>query len=165
MKHWSILFSGCAAAALLAAPAMAAGYLKLDGVDGDVSVKGREKWIEITGFSAVSEASTGRAAGPALGPIRIRKEVDVTTPLLATALSSKRLIPEARIEYVDAAGRAYLTVVMNGVRVASARTAAGSAQPTEEVSFYYNKITFQYARDGAKGGNVEFEWKVEEGES
>ena len=29
----------------------------------------------------------------------------------------------------------------------------------------YEVISTEYGKDGAKGGNVEFEWKVEEGES
>lgn len=46
---------------------------------------------------------------------------------------------------------------------------AADARPTEEVAFYYNRIAFNYAvtqdSDGPRGGNVEFEWKVQEGES
>lgn len=34
------------------------------------------------------------------------------------------------------------------------------------LNFEKYKTTFtEYGKDGAKGGNVEFEWKVEEGES
>lgn len=90
--------------ALAAAPAFAAGYLKLGDIKGDVSEKGHGGEIHVESFSwGATQAGTGRGAG--------------------------------KVSVHD------ISVTKN-----SDKLAAGG-------------------KDGAKGGNVEFEWKVEEGES
>ena len=60
---------------------------------------------------------------------------------------------------------------MNLIALVVAIASCALAQKVEvgydkSVNFEKYKTVFtEYSRDGKKGGNVEFEWKVEEGES
>ena len=48
---------------------------------------------------------------------------------------------------------------------APVKTASAAERSTERTSAPTVLVATEYGTDGAKGGNVEFEWKVEEGES
>ncbi len=71
---------------------MATMYMKVDGIDGNITAKGHEKWIEIYEFSyavgrGISSSSPGnqsdREAGtPSFTEVSIRKAVDETSPKL-----------------------------------------------------------------------------------
>lgn len=160
-----------------AAPSFAAGFLKVPGIEGTAKKDFYKGWIELNSLSAADKpasAASGRLIdneGHAYLTGQIFSSPAISAKLKAAA-ASKRKMGEVKIDFVNSAGAVYLSVVMTDVIVSSVKPggSAADARPTEEVAFYYNKIAFNYAatadsKDGAKGGNVEFEWKVEEAES
>jgi len=132
-----------AAFLIFAAPAFAAGYLKLGDIKGESADARHKDWIEIESFSegvdqsaASVSAGAARAAGKAtLRPVTITKAVDGTTPALREAVLTGKAIKDATIEY----GR--LTLVLKDVRVLS----AASDGQTEEVTLQATQMEWQIA--------------------
>jgi type VI protein secretion system component Hcp len=160
-----------------AAPSLAAGFLKAPDIEGAAKEEVHKGWIELNSISAAvkpAPAAKGRLIdneGHAYLTATIFGSSAVSEKLKAAA-ASKRKMGEVKVEFVNDAGAVYLTIVMTDAVVRSVKPAglAAGARPTEEVAFYYNRIAFDYVapQDTAgkgKKGNVEFEWKVEEGES
>lgn len=130
------------AAALAAFPvsgAVAASdyYLKLDGVKGETTKGGHSQQIEIQSYSW---GSTRSAIGSATGGAGSGK---VKFNELATTR------PAAKGESTEKGGTEDINIGVGELQEARANDRLRTAGP----------------KDGAKGGNVEFEWKVEEGES
>ena len=73
--------------------------------------------------------------------------------------------------YGDAGEQVYLKVELENVQITSYQLGvldnnAATDDLLLNLDFEKYKTTFtEYGRDGTKGGSVEFEWKVEEGES
>lgn len=159
-----------------AAPALAAGFLKVPDIEGTAKKDFYKGWIELnSATAAVKPAASGRLIdneGHAYLTAKIFGSPAISRNLKA-AVAAKKKFAEVKADFVNDAGVVYLSVVMTDVVISSVTpggSAAADDRPTEEVAFYYNRISFNYAaaadgKDGAKGGNVEFEWKVEEGES
>jgi type VI secretion system secreted protein Hcp len=66
-------------------------YMKIDGIDGHVTAKGHEKWIELSSFQwdvlrkVSGETSPGNVANreankPTVNPLQFSKPLDQTTP-------------------------------------------------------------------------------------
>lgn len=170
----SLFVAATVAALLFAGQAFAAGFLRIPDIEGNAKRADRKGWIEVQSLSASTKprSQAGRRIdneGYAYLSANIFGSPSVSKSLKAAA-SAKKKFGEIKLDFVNDAGAVYLTVVMQDVLVSSVSPRASDDRPTEGVAFYYNKIAFNYAatadgRDGAKGGNVEFEWKVEEGES
>ena len=72
------------------------------------------------------------------------KEVDKSTPKLQEALFTGETFPEMRIKHPLDGAHPGVVIILEEVGVSS-YTISGDAddRPTEEVAFYYNKITWQ----------------------
>lgn len=165
-----------AALALLAltAPIHAAGYIKFDGVDGECKDDGHKNWINLLSVSQPIHRAGGSAARPGTsgpGSLTMAVQTDKATPKLLEAATKGKVFSKVVIEapLANRSSRAtYYRYELTNVRVSSYQTggsAAGNTVPMEQISLNYEKIKVSYGKDGAKKGNVETTWKVEEGES
>ena len=143
LSRVSIAIAATTAIALPATPALAAGYLKLGDIRGEASDKGHGGEIHIESFSwGATRAGTdpaGRKAEkstPSVSEIVVSKTTDSSTPSAHGAGGGGGA---GKVSVHD------ISITKNTDKMTAARPASG--------------------KDGAKGGNVEFEWKVEEGES
>jgi len=194
MKHKFALLAILAAAAFAAGQANAAGYLKLGDIKGESTDAKHKDWILIQSVSqSITRASAGggRATGAtrALSSLpgsqggkafdeiifHVRKDsgeahLDYLKITMAKALQANRVLPRATVEFVnDETGAVYYRAVLSNVSVArslAGRGARSSGVPAEEFALNYEeiKVTYDSAQASKKGGNVEVEWKVEEGE-
>lgn len=150
----------------------AAAYIKFDGIDGEVSSRGHDGWIDIISVShsisrGAESSATARSSGIAsFSDIVITKELDKSSPKLAEAVSSGRMIPMVAFELTSASGT-YLKYELKNVMVTS-YSMSGNAddRPMEEISLNFEeiKVTYtEYGQEGKAKGNVEYSWKVEEG--
>jgi type VI secretion system secreted protein Hcp len=177
---------GTASADVSAAPPSApsaAGYIKYDGIDGEATDVGHENWSEIVSFSqSVSvpiSSFVGSVRSRGLPQVRdfvVTKRVDKATPKLMEAIVKGTRIPLVQMEIAspdaDGSQRTYLKYELRNVLISNYRvggSASGDSVPVESISLNYEEIKVTYS-EGSKpgaisGGNVEFEWKVEEGES
>jgi type VI secretion system secreted protein Hcp len=182
MKLKSLLFSLIAGLSLTAGSHVhAAAYIKFDGVDGEATDDRHESWsnLQSVSFGIKVETTTGAAGSTSravAGEVKCVKVLDKSSPLLMRSLTLGEVIPILTIEFTrsTAAGdEPYLKYELKDVLISSYSIAPGGGgsgegeAPTETLSLNYEEIKVTYTeRDeaGQSKGNVEYTWKVEEGE-
>ena len=152
--------------------ANAAAYLKFDGIDGEVSARGHDAWINVLSIShsisrGAESSATARSSGMAsFSDITVTKEMDKSSPKLAEAVASGRMIPNVAFELTSNSGT-YLKYELKNVMVTSySMSGNASDRPMESISLNFEEIKVTYTEfspDGKAKGNVEYSWKVEEG--
>lgn len=182
MKLKSLLVSLIAGLSLTgASQAYAAAYIKFDGVDGEATDAQHANWSNLQslsfGISVETTTGTGGSTRRAVaGEIKCVKVLDKSSPLLMRALTLGEIIPILTIEFTrsTAAGdEPYLKYELKDVLISSYSISPGGGgtgegeAPSESLSLNYEEIKVTYTeRDntGQSKGNVEYTWKVEEGE-
>lgn len=139
-------------------PAQAAAYIKFDGVDGESSARGHEKWIEISNFSQPvglsTSASTRRRGAVVLEDIVCVMALDKASPKLAEAVCTGRVFPSVAIHLTQpsetGAERVYyklnlmnVSVLKHGV-VFSAGGRPGEPEAVGEVVLRYEGVQGTY---------------------
>ena len=158
-----------------------AAYMKFDGLDGECQDKDHKNWSDIMSFSQVvhkpggGTGATRRRGDVVLEDIVVTKELDKASPKLAEAVCKGRVFPKVEIHvtasYTDAGRVTYYAYELKNVQVASYNiNGSGQADqvPMEDMSLNFEEIKVTYTENDAKGkkkGNIEYSWKVEEGES
>jgi type VI secretion system secreted protein Hcp len=105
----------------------------------------------------------------------VTKELDKSSPKLAEAVCKGKVFPKVEIHltasYTDAGRVTYYAYELKNVQVVDYNI-SGSGQsdavPAESMSLNFEEIKVTYTEADSKGkkkGNVEYEWKVEEGEA
>lgn len=106
--------------------------------------------------------------------IQVTKELDKASPKIAESICKGKVFPKVEIHltasYTDAGRVTYFAYELKNVLVTSYNI-NGSGQsedvPTENFSLNFEEIKVTYTEadnQGKSKGNVEYEWKVEEGE-
>jgi type VI secretion system secreted protein Hcp len=159
-----------------------AGYIKFDGIDGEAKDKDHDKWSDILSVSqAVSKPGRG-ATGPTrrrgdtiMEDIVVTKELDKSSPKIAEAVCKGKVFPKVEIHltasYTDAGRVTYYAYELTNTQV-TRYDFAGSGQsedvPTEDLALNFEEIKVTYTEtdsEGSEKGNIEYTWKVEEGEA
>jgi type VI secretion system secreted protein Hcp len=158
-----------------------AAYIKFDGVEGETQDKDHKNWSDILSFSqgilqpgSGATGATRRRGDVILEDIRVTKELDKASPKIAESVCKGKVFPKVEIHltasYTDAGRVPYFKYDLKNVLVTSYNV-SGSAQseavPTEDFALNFEEIKVTYTEADSKGkskGNVEYQWKVEEGE-
>jgi type VI secretion system secreted protein Hcp len=136
---------------------MATMYMKVDGIDGNITAKGHEKWIEILDCSfgvgrGISSTSPGnqsdREAGvPSFTEVSVSKLVDETSPKLfleACIGKAKKVL----INFCQTGDtvKNYLEFTLTDVLISgySFQSESGEGHPTESLTFNFSKIEKKY---------------------
>jgi len=155
-------------------------YLNVEGIPGEATDSGHEKWITIKGFShmvsmAMTEERHDGGPGPGQrsdhGQFCIEKRLDSTTPTLSLYCCQGKSIGTVKVDLCRTIGGkpvTYMQYEMTDVfitRVApQGRFEQGGSMPPEEVTFNYGKIVWKYThtdqKTGAKGKDVETNWNI-----
>ena len=159
-----------------------AAYIKFDGIDGESLDKDHGGWSDILSFSQAVHQPGGGATGATrrrgdviLEDVCCAKEMDKASPKIAEAVCKGRVFPKVEIHltasYTDEGRVTYYAYELTNVMVSSYNV-SGSGQaedvPTEDFSLNFEEIKVTYTENDAKGkkkGNVEYTWKVEEGQA
>ncbi|MDV6034491.1 MULTISPECIES: type VI secretion system tube protein Hcp [Pirellulaceae] len=159
-----------------------AAYIKFDGVDGECKDKDHKGWSDLLSFSQAVHQPGGSATGSTrrrgdviLEDISCAKELDKSSPKIAESVCKGKVYPKVEIDvtasYTDAGRVTYYRYELTNVLVTSYSIGgAGQSEsvPTEDFSLNFEEIKVTYTENDSKGkkkGNVEYSWKVEEGES
>lgn len=150
-------------------------FVKLDGIDGDSTVRGHEKETVVLAFeqdiaNLVSVGGGGGGSGKAVfSPVRFRKAVDIGSVPLLMACASGAHIREARFVFRRAgAGIDYYKIVLEDVVVAhiaqragtgaqyplsfgQMATGADTAGGLDEIALEYARVRWEYRPIGADG--------------
>ncbi|WP_462327160.1 Hcp family type VI secretion system effector [Desulfobaculum sp.] len=139
-------------------------FMKIDGIDGESTVKGYEKQIEIYSFShnfsqptspLRSSEGGGTTSRAQHGEFSVSKRTDLSTADLCKALWSGKHISEivftaCRMDGDDVV--AYLVVTMNDVVISNYNISGGGDLPMETFSLNYGKIKYEYKKQKEAGG-------------
>jgi type VI secretion system secreted protein Hcp len=156
-------------------------YVKFDGVDGSATQRDHIHWtnavtVNIGGHKAGGGGTgVGRVGGKMhLEDISIGIINDRGVPKLLEAAVKGKIFKKVEIHgtatYGDAGEQVYLKIELENVQITSYQLGVldnNSATDDLALSLNFEKyktVFTEYGKDGAKGGNVEFEWKVEPAE-
>jgi type VI secretion system secreted protein Hcp len=143
-------------------------FLKIDGIDGESTTKGFEKWIDLISFnwSAVATAQgNGHAAGRVTPQgFSFMKVTDSASPTIFAKMAQgshfDKVSLACRLTSTDAAGAAsdaFLKIDLMNVLVSGYHEGGNvttDTRPMESVSLVFTKIEFQAAAispDGSLG--------------
>ncbi|MCB0375991.1 MAG: type VI secretion system tube protein Hcp [Sinomicrobium sp.] len=147
------LFTGIASAQRM--------YIKIDGVDGEATERNHRNWIDLQsykqGVSSEAGVTTGaarmRAGKTSFGDLVIVKKIDKTSPVLMQKCAGGEVIPKVELEITEPNGNSFYKVIMDEVRITGVTVSSdcsSGCQTMEEVSFYYNKITWEHTGSSGK---------------
>lgn len=155
-----------------------AAYIKFDGIDGESTADGNDKWSELlmsnmhlhkTGAGEVGAAR--RRGTPIVEDIRCEKLLDKASPKIAEAVLSGKIFKTVDIHYKtsvsDDSRQTYLKVELKDVMVTSYSISGGNQEkPIESFSLNFGEIKTTYTEldnAGGKKGDVSYGWDVEKG--
>ncbi len=155
-------------------------FIKFDGVDGEAQDKDHKGWSDILSFSwglhkagAGATGQTRRRGVVTVEDVVCTKEYDKSSPKLAESICSGKVFPKVEIHdtttYGEGNRATFLKYELKNVMVSSHNVSAaggGDAVPTETMSLNFEEVKqtyVEYDAAGKKKGNVEMNWKVEEG--
>ncbi len=140
-------------------------YMKIGGIDGDVTAKGHEKWIALQSldFNVKRLLSTdpGRIADregtrPSISEISITKKMDKSSPLLFSEACVGKAKSEMKIDIcqTDSSLTPYAQLTLNNVIVSGYQLDASNAEqhstsaenqtPHEKITLSFDKIELRY---------------------
>lgn len=158
-----------------------AGYMKIDGIEGESTDSGHDKWINLLNLSqgvsrpmkAGAADNTRSRASADVGDVVIVKEMDASTPKLIQALCDGKNFKEITIDLCTQTGQgkrvAYYQVKLTDVYITSYDVSGGATDgsvPTESLSMNFAKIEWTYDKldkQGKSQGKVPAQWDVGKG--
>ena len=155
-------------------------FIKFDGVDGECNDKDHKGWSDLQSFSwglhkagAGATGATRRRGVVTVEDVVVTKQYDKSSPKLAESVCMGKVFPKVEIHdtttYGDGNRAVFLKYELKNVMVTSHNVSAagsGDAVPTDSLSLNFGEVKQTYVEYDAKGGkkgNVEMNWKVEEG--
>jgi type VI secretion system secreted protein Hcp len=134
-------------------------YMNYDGIQGEVTASGHEKWIELTSFqwgegrslSSGQGASTRESGTVSMADVVVTKQTDGTSPKLFIAGATGTLDKTVKIDFVRTEGGAeqvYMQYTLTNTGVGGYSLASGGERPSETLSLNFLKIEFKYITIG-----------------
>ena len=159
-----------------------AAYIKFEGVEGEAQDRDHQGWSDLASFGQGLHQPGGGATGATrrrgdviLDDIACSKELDKASPKIAEAVCNGKVFPKVEIHltasFTDAGRVTYYAYELKNALVSSYNI-GGSGQseevPMEDFSLNFEEIKVTYTEadnSGKSKGNVEYSWRVEEGEA
>ena len=127
--------------------------LHIDGIEGESTVEGHEKWIDLLTWSwelsaSISNTGGGRVGKPHVGPIIVTKYIDKASPFLNLCVLNGRHLKQVDLILRRSGESAleYLHIKMSDVQVINVSHGgmANDYRFTESVSFEFDKVCYSY---------------------
>ncbi len=154
-------------------------FIKIEGVDGESTRAGFEKWIEIYSFSwgasnpvTIGTGTTGVSAGKvSISSFNIMKKTDSASPTLFQFCCAGKHFPTATVKLNKSTGDLntpmdYLIYDFTEVFVESIQwsgSAGGDDTPTESVSLAFGSVKISYTpqtKEGTPGTPQRTSWDL-----
>ena len=158
-----------------------AAYIKFDGIDGEATDKDHKGWTDLAAFSQLitkpgqGTGATRRRGDVVLEDLHCTKELDKSSPKIAEAVCNGKVFSKVEIHltasYTDSGRVTYYAYELKNVQIVSydiSGSGQADAVPMENFSLNFEEIKVTYTENdsaGKKKGNVEYSWKVQEGEA
>jgi type VI secretion system secreted protein Hcp len=148
-------------APMLTIPGVAAIYMKIEGIKGEVIAKGHEGWIEVNsaqfgvgrGISS-PVGGTRDTSPPNLSEFVVTKPTDSSTPalFLESTIGSTGKQVDLHFTRTTANGeQTYYTVTLSDVLVSGFSQSSSGDRPSESISLNYTKFNMIYTPVDASG--------------
>jgi type VI secretion system secreted protein Hcp len=137
-------------------------YLKYGSIDGAVTTKGFEKWIELSSFqlgvgraisSAARSAANREASEPSISEITVTKNMDVASLNMFEEGLASEMNNKVTIKFTTTSKNAvteYLMYELTDVGLSGySISAGGEGIPTESLSLNFTKIQMKFTDLGA----------------
>jgi type VI secretion system secreted protein Hcp len=151
--------------------------MKIEGIDGDVTATGHEKWIEChslqwgvgrgihtpTGSSAKREASS-----PSISEVTITKTMDASSPKLFTesCVGTGKTINFHLVKTGQNELETYMEYTLTNGLISGYSVSTGGDSPSESLSFNFTKVEMKftpYDNEGTAGDPVPAGYDVSAG--
>jgi|DewCreStandDraft_4_1066084.scaffolds.fasta_scaffold83294_2 type VI protein secretion system component Hcp len=139
-------------------------YMRVDGLNGDVTAKGREGWFRLLSFQV------GHAAPPSKGllpfqPLGVSKAVDSGSVWFAAHAANGKRLPAVTVDFtVSSADEPLLyRVVLRDVALENYKVVGydNSGKPEEAFELRYSRIEWTYFPPGKPP--IQYRWDVATG--
>ncbi len=137
-------------------------YMKIDGIDGHVTAKGYEKWIELDSFQFGVNRSIATKPGnvsdrestkPTISEIVVTKAMDKTSPNIFTEACVGKAKPKVEIHFCQTGENVspYMQYTLSNVLVSNYQAqrlqdnnVTANATPVETINLNFDKIEMKY---------------------
>ena len=131
-------------------------YMNWDGVPGDVTTQGFEKWIELTSFqwgvgrgigSAMSGQASRESSIPSVSEIVVTKRMDGSSPGLWTDSVAGQLNTTVKIAFTTTSKGAtteFLNYELTNTGLSGYSLSSGGDMPTESLSLNFTKVVWSF---------------------
>ena len=163
INYWKHVLSGFIVFAMFSLPLFllhsnAEILMKIDGIDGESTVKGHEKWLNVDtiffGTNRAVQTIPGKVdretSDPALTEISVTRFFDSASPrLFIEAVAGKAR--DVQIDFIQSGGtdspqQVYQTLKLDNVLLSSYNQSSGGERPSESISLNFTKITIESTR-------------------
>jgi type VI secretion system secreted protein Hcp len=131
-------------------------YMNWDGVTGDVTTQGFEKWIELTSFqwgvgrgigSAMSGQASRESSIPSVSEIVVTKRMDSSSPGLWTDSVAGQLNTTVKIAFTTTSQGAttqFLNYELTNTGLSGYSVSSGGDMPTESLALNFTKVVWSF---------------------
>jgi len=131
-------------------------YMNWDGVPGDVTTQGFEKWIELQSFqwgvgrgigSAMSGQASRESSIPSVSEIVVTKRMDGSSPGLWTDSVAGQLNTTVKIAFTTTSKGAtteFLNYELTNTGLSGYSLSSGGDMPTESLSLNFTKVVWKF---------------------
>lgn len=144
-------------------------FLKIDGIEGESTQKDHKGEIQIDSFAVSAQGAQGagsQSSGAGAGKVNIQsfsitKTLDKSSPVLFQAAATGKHFKDAVLSFAHKAGgkeQTYLKFDFQNVLISSVQDgSSGGGQPTEQVTFAFQKVQESFVEPNGKvGATVNF---------
>lgn len=131
-------------------------YVKIEGIDGNVTAKGHEKWIEVHNINfdngrRITSAKPGHqsnreASTPSFSEVTLSKDMDETSPRIFTEScvgASKKI--EIHLCRTGENIESFMEYILTDALISSyAVNASSLGHPSEQLSINFSKVEMKY---------------------
>ena len=133
-------------------------FIKYGALDGEVTAKGYEKWMEVNslqwgvgrGISVGSGGGSKReSTAPSVSEIVVTKTMDGISPLLLKeAIGGQSTDVKIHMTQTDQSGKhiAYQKYILNGTLISGYSISSGGDRPNESFSMNFSKFDSEYIK-------------------
>jgi type VI secretion system secreted protein Hcp len=131
-------------------------YMNWDGVPGDVTTSGFEKWIELNSFqwgigrgigSAMGGQASRESSIPSVSEVVVTKQMDSSSPGLWTDSVAGQLNTTVKIAFTTTSKGAteqFLLYELTNTGLSGYSLSSGGDMPTESLSLNFTKVMWTY---------------------
>ena len=133
-------------------------FIKYGALNGEVTAKGYEKWMEVNSFqwgvgrgisSGVGGGSKREATAPNVSEITVTKTMDAVSPLmLKEAIGGDAKEVKVHMTQTDSSGKhvAYQIYILTNTLISGYSISSGGDRPSESLSLSFTKFDSEYLK-------------------